>query len=152
MSTKLNDLHAEMVRQTKSVKKYKAEIIQLQTKVKQYENSRQNSHEKESNLNNTIRDLQLELDEQQEKFDEDGNPDYNELTKLEGFMKKKFDQVEKKLEQVMKDNKYADSVKDIQGSRDILAIHTENPDLDTIMKEARNDELVEESTVLVIRF
>ena len=53
----------------------------------------QNSDEEEANLNNTIRNLQHGLDEQQERFDDAGNPDIDALKKLEGFMKNKFDQV-----------------------------------------------------------
>ena len=109
--------------------------------------------------------FQDELKEQEEKFAEVGNPDFDALSRFESAMKKRIDQVgdtlkesvskqieannlemEKKLNFVLAQNKsYSDSVKNIQTSTGAAIPNTGATDFRSIMKETRNAELAEES-------
>ena len=93
------------------------------------------------------------------------NTDNHNVRELEGIMKEKLDQVEKtlkesllaqvnenhkrieeKLNEVMKQNKsYADVVKKLEIVGDSLPKPPENADLRSIIKEAKNEQLAEES-------
>ena len=112
-----------------------------------------------------MRDQQDEMRDQQEKFNEVGNPDYDTMTKLGNLMNQKIEnigesikqsllqvinqnnkQIDGKLTHVMNQNKtYAESVKNIQGAEINQPIPMDNSNFRQIMKDAKNAELTEES-------
>ena len=50
-------------------------------------------NQNESHLKNVIKKLKGELREQEERFTEVGNPDYDAFTKMEGSMKKQMEKL-----------------------------------------------------------
>ena len=151
--------------QIDATKHFKEEVTKLKSEIQQYENSLKDHEEVEANLNAIIVTQKTELREQEEKFHEVGNPDYDALTILEGLVNTKLEAVgrtlkesilkevnennnefNKKLEQVVNQNRtYAESVKNTPPSGETPRIPNETTDLRIIMKEARNEELAEES-------
>ena len=145
------------------------EISQLKTEITRYENTMKAYEDNELKLRDVIikqqDELQDELQKQQDKFDQAGNPDYDAITNLEDLIKRKLEdvgntlkksflkelhannkQIEKKLEEVISDNKtYADSVNNKQHSKNTPHKLNQNLDFRAIMKETKNEELAEES-------
>ena len=144
--------------------KDKGELSRLKREVTACENIIKVHEENETKLKDIITSQNDELKEQEEKFNEAGNPDFDVIKNLEGSMKKKLEQIgmclkesllkevqennkkmEEKLNQVMSlSNSYANTVKNIQASEKIQTSTNVNTDFRTIMREARNEELVEE--------
>ena len=106
-----------------------------------------------------------ELREQDEKFNQAGNPDYDHFTQIENCMETKLEHFGKALKEMLfkevKDNNkkmeekinlmisenrsYAESVKDVKASQVKSSIPETKVDFRTIMKEARDEEIAEES-------
>ena len=121
--------------------------------------------ESELSLKAVISKQQEELKEQEDKFHQVGNPDYDNITRLEEVMKTKLEElgrnlkeslmkevkdtnkeVEEKLEKVINDNKtFADSVKNAQPTTGPAFIPRDALDFRAIMNEARNRDLAEEN-------
>ena len=110
--------------------------------------------ENETKFISITSDLENRLNEQREKFDQVGNPDYDAMTKLEESMKNKFVQVEKTLKEslvkevhgrskqleekhdkVGKENRsYAEIARNIQSSGETHCGPTVNTEFRSIMK------------------
>ena len=125
------------------------------------------SKENEAQLKNAIVNQQKELKDQEEKFMEAGNPDFDAITKLEDTMKTKLDQIgtslkefllkelhennkeiDEKMNIVMAQNRtYVESVQNTQpsGNGETVFNPKTNTDFRSIMIETRNEELAEES-------
>ena len=123
------------------------------------------SHEEnEMKLKRLINRQENELKEQEQKFNEVGNPDFDNIVQLEACMKKELHligkgikesllhevqennkQVEEKLNKVLNQRvKYADSVRSEESGVN-QSKPTEITDFRTIIKEARNEELAEQT-------
>ena len=63
------------------------EITKLQAEIKKYELSLKNCEERESDLQKLVSAGDSDLKEQQKKFDEVGNPDFDNVINLERCMK-----------------------------------------------------------------
>ena len=75
-----NKLHEELRKQTEQLDKNRKEL------------TRHKHKENEAHLKTVIKKLEGESREQEERFTEVGNPDYEALTKVEGLMKKQMEQ------------------------------------------------------------
>ena len=116
-------------------------------------------------LKTVITKQQNDLKEQEEKFLEAGNPDFDTLVTLENSMNKRIDligqtlkesllkevqsnniQFENKFNEMMTQNRtYAESLKNIQPSAEPATIPTVVTNLRTIIEETRNEDLAEEN-------
>ena len=134
-----NQLREELSKQVELSKNGREELTRLQTEITEYENSLNLSKENEAQLKNAIVNQQKELKDQEEKFMEAGNPDFDAITKLEDTMKTKLDQIgtslkefllkelhennieiEEKMNIVMAQNRtYAESVQNTQPSGNV---------------------------------
>ena len=85
LAIKLKCLQTDMNKQAHAAKRYRTEVKELQVRMEEREKSILDLEHNETKLNNKIVDLKNELEKQQEKFDEAGNPDYDALTKFENF-------------------------------------------------------------------
>ena len=133
-------------------------VAHLQSEISNYEQSLKSYEE------NDMR-LRLELKEQEEKFHQAGNPDYDHVIIMENCMKAKLEnfgktlkdtllkevnennkRIEDKLNQVMqKSRTYSETVKNTKGSGTVPSnIPETSVDFRTIMKEAREEEITEE--------
>ena len=171
LANKHNQLCAELEKQADVTKKDREALAQLKSVIAKYENSIKIFEENERKLRATIANQQKQMDDQQDKFEQAGNPDYDSIVKLEEVMKKQIDQVgdsikesllreihdnkkqiEEKLTQVMNQHKtYAESVinnqatENTQPKQNSQTKPPETLDLRTIIREERNDELAEEN-------
>ena len=75
----------------------KKEISELQGKTTKYENSITNHEEDVTQLKITLTRQEVELKEQEQKFNEAGNPDYDNIVQLEAYMKKELDLISKNI-------------------------------------------------------
>ena len=133
--------------------KQREEVEQLKAVISKFENSLEKYKENEQKLNTTINEQQQEFVEQQKKFNQAGNPDYEAVLKLENAMMKKLEQVgngvkltllqqvrdsnkkmEEKLHQVITENKsYAETLQ-----KGLAAVGNQSK------TETKNSELVQE--------
>ena len=67
----------------------------------EYENSGKKDEESKQKLKNIVSNHRSELEGQQEKFNEAGNPEYDSMMKLEENMKNKIDQIGKTLKEFL---------------------------------------------------
>ena len=165
LTNKRNNVCAMLAEQANSSKRKEEELNQLQLEIEEHETSMKSFEDKEAKLRTVIENQRNEMRDQQEKFNEVGNPDYDTMTKLENLMNKKIEnigesikqsllqvinqnnkQIDGKLTHVMNQNKtYAESVKNIQGAEINQPIPMDNSNFRQIMKDAKNAELTEES-------
>ena len=166
LTNKQKELRAELEKVNTLCRKYEEDLSELQSDVDKHEKSLKRYEDKEVQLQSIIANKQQELVDQQNKFEEAGNPEYDAIMKLEELVDTKLEAVGKnlkdflskevsennkkineKLDQVMKENRsYAESVKNIAPqSGEILHKPIASLNLRTIIKETRNEELVEES-------
>ena len=97
--TKRNtQLTTEFNKQLEATQRDQKELSKLQSDIETYANSVKYHEETEMELKRINSDQRRELEEQQQKFEEIGNPEYDTLHELENSMKKKLDQVGKSLE------------------------------------------------------
>ena len=165
LTNKHNKVCAMLAEQANSSKRKEEELNQLQLEIEEHETSMKSFEDKEAKLRTVIENQRNEMRDQQEKFNEVGNPDYDTMTKLENLMNQKIEnigesikqsllqvinqnnkQIDGKLTHVMNQNKtYAESVKNIQGAEMNPPIPMDNSNFRQIMKDAKNAELTEES-------
>ena len=147
-----NKLREELRKLAEQLDKHKKELTKLDK-----------HKENEAHLKIVIKELEGELREQEERFAEVGNPDYDALTKIEGSMKKQIKQLGEnlmknllnelqdskremgeKLNHVMIQTKsYAESVQNSSQEKNQTPNGT-NIDFRAIMEETKNAKLVEE--------
>ena len=164
LTNKHRELRAIIQQQTEASKEDKHDLAQLKHEISEYEKSMRSYEESEAHLRDTITRKQKELEVQEEKFNEVGNPAYDSMVKLEETMTRKIEQIGKTLEHTLlkhvKDNNqqieerlnevvnhaktYAGSVSNDQVVNVTPLKPTENVSLRTIMNEAKNEELAEE--------
>ena len=121
--------------------------------------------ESESKLKQLIKTQQQEMKDQEDKFNQAGNPDYDYVIEMEKCMHTKLEQfgrelkdnllkevsnnhrkIEEKLNQAMSGNmSFADKVMNADPPGETYHAPKETTDFRTIMKVARNEELAEES-------
>ena len=128
-------------------------MSQLKAQLNQYQQAEKEVSENEAALNNTVVDLQRKLNEQQEKFEEAGNPDYDALSKMEEFIESKLNQVEKTireslLHEVLENNKSVEQkleavMKKKHTYADTVKPNEDQPTLKEIMIETRIQDLRE---------
>ena len=94
--------------------------------------------ESEQKLENIVLNQRNELKNQQERFNQAGNPEYDSIVKLEESMKNKINQIGKTL----KESLLEQGNQTTEGSYPKPAVKV---NFCTIMKEAKNEELAEES-------
>lgn len=147
--------------QEKKIKKLEADVAFLRSSIKLHQ-------ENEHKLNDLIAKQQNELDEQQERFSEVGNPDFDVLVKLEEVLTTKLESIGKTLkesimEEVNQNNKrserimndivtegktYADSVNQnfqVEKNAQIETVKVKDVEnFQYIMRNAKNEELAEE--------
>ena len=131
------------------------EISELQCKITKYENSITNHEEDVTQLKITLTRQEVELKEQEQKFNEAGNPDYDNIVQLEVYMKKELDLISKNIKEslikeVKENNKqiteklnrvinqgltYADTVRNEDGPTADQINPAETRDLRSIMRE-----------------
>ena len=165
LTNKHNNVCAMLAEQANSSKRKEEELNQLQLEIEEHETSMKSFEDEEAKLRAVIENQRNEMRDQQEKFNEVGNPDYDTMTKLENLMNQKIEnigesikqsllqvinqnnkQIDGKLTHVMNQNKtYAESVKNIQGAEINQPIPMDNSNFRQIMKDAKNAELTEES-------
>ena len=73
----------------------KEEVTKLRNEVDEHANSLKSYEVVVADLKNKIAEQQLEMKEQEEKFAEVGNPDYDALMKVEKVMENKLERAEK---------------------------------------------------------
>ena len=113
----------------------------------------------------TLTGQEVELKEQEQNFNEAGNPDYDNIVQLEVYMKRELDLISKNIKEslikeVKENNKqiteklnrvinqgltYADTVRNEDGPTADQINPAETRDLRSIMREERNEELAEQS-------
>ena len=162
---KQTELKADLGKQIDEALHNKEEVTKLKSEITQYETLVKSHEQNEANLKMVIVTQKSELHKQEQMFHEVGNPDYDALTKLEALVNNKLEAVgrtlkesvlkevnennnklNEKLDKVMNENRtYAESVKNIPSSEEILRFPNETPDLRVIIKEARNEQLAEET-------
>ena len=131
------------------------EISDLQGKITKYENSITNHEEDVTQLKITLTRQEVGLKEQEQKFNEAGNPDYDNIVQLEVDMKKELDLISKNIKESLITEKlnrvinlgltYADMVSNEDGPTADQINPAETRDLRSIMREERNEELAEQS-------
>ena len=91
-NTEMNELAAEALISEKNIEieELKAIITKLQAEGAEYENSLRKYEESESDLRKLVSARDSDLKEQEKKFDEAGNPDFDNLMNLETCMKKQI--------------------------------------------------------------
>ena len=155
----LTNKNSQLCRETESLKE---DLIQLKAENRDYENSLSVYEDNEKKLKSIIKNKEKELKEQQDKFDEAGNPDYEAVVQLESVMKRNLEQVgdsikesllmevhennkkvEVKFNEIMKENRsYAETLKTSRISDDNRS-NSSSADFRTIIKENKNEELVQ---------
>ena len=87
------DLDSQILVETSNTDK--EEVTKLRNEVDEHANSLKSYEVVVADLKNKIAEQQLEMKEQEEKFAEVGNPDYDALMKVEEVMKNKLERAEK---------------------------------------------------------
>ena len=75
------------------------EISELRGKITKYENSITNHEGDVTQLKITLTRQEVELKEQEQKFNEAGNPEYDNIVQLEVYMKKELDLISKNIKE-----------------------------------------------------
>ena len=159
-------LQSELEKLVEESTNAKREDTKLQSEIIAYEDSIQSHEEIEANLKTIIQNKKNELIEQEEKFMQLGNPDYDATVKIEEVVKKKLDKVGKSIEEtqlkrVEEINKNIEGEAPSSHEQDVCQViqntkstgnnvrNVPDPTIDTdfraIIRETRNDELLEES-------
>ena len=158
MTSKQQQLCGGNQRYEEELQKKTIEITELQAKIATCEGN-------EVHLKNVITTQENNLKDQEEKFHQVGNPDYDNIVQLEAFMKRELDSIGKVIKEslsreVQESNKqieaklnkcinkgitYADAVRNVDTS---IVCQTKPPEIEdfrSIMRKAKNEELAEES-------
>ena len=168
-SKKRTSLIEEIQNHKESTQTKVEKIIELESEVSVYETSMKNYEDNVTQLKKMVASRDAQLIEQQKKFDEAGNPDYENLVKLETTMAKHLYQIERNikeslLKEVQENNSkleekmnrviterpcYAENESENATDNSVIPSNTtpaQKPvDLRSIMREAENEKLAEES-------
>ena len=133
------------------VSRMQAEIVQYELSLKQYEKS-------ETDLKTLAAEQEAELKDQQRKFDEADNPNFNNLTNLETFMKKQFQQIGESIQKSMREEIQANNTLIEKKLADITqppndenvnklysAAVGSSTNIKHAIREVKNDDKIEES-------
>ena len=165
LTTKHEKVCEDLQKQEQTSRDTEKMVAHLQSEIINYEQTLKSYEKNDTRLRLVIQNQELELKEQEEKFHQAGNPDYDHVIIMENCMKAKLEnfgktlkdtllkevnennkRIEEKLNQVMQESKtYSETVKNTIGSGTAPTnIPETSVDFRTIMKEAREEEITEE--------